>query len=558
MPGNRVCVLGAGPVGLAATKNLVEQGLQVTTFEKGDKIGGVWYPTDNKLSALPITSKNTSKQCSSFTDFPYPKDAATHPSAKQVEEFLNNYAKHFNILSNIHVSTEVLKVERDESKGEWLVSIKSTKAGSESPIQVMTFDRVVIASGMLNIPKMPKFKGSEVFEGDIIHSRDFKDPFKYEGKRVIVVGVGATGADTVSFLKRANAKKIYLSHRGQIILLPRMLEGKAFDHGMSRRVGMIMKTLTKYFPNGTMKLMLMPMTMARRKAFPDLDSHPSFNAPRPLDGMPHRIPVFSDDLAANLVSGIAEAVQGIAEISGPRSVTLTDGTVLNDIDDIIVCAGYGYDFSAVPGAGNPIDPQFAPDGYAAYKAARYYNESIPFPRLYQGFLSEQYPDSLSFLGCMLVQGPPFVVYDLVTMALASLWSGAYAPGLPSRAEMKRDIDTQYDIIVRLLDRGPIPYPGFRGQNGAESSAWLNKVAGTGVEAQVGNWSWAAWKLWWEDRKFYGLLMDGIDTPYIYRLFNTSYGRKAWAGARQQIIDTNKEVQEMAERWTNENRNKKAV
>lgn len=74
---------------------------------------------------------------------------------------------------------------------------------------------------MLNIPRMPSFKGSDLFGGDIMHSHEFKDPTKYEGKRVLVVGVGATGADTQSFLKRANAKKIYLSHRKQMLLVCR-------------------------------------------------------------------------------------------------------------------------------------------------------------------------------------------------------------------------------------------------------------------------------------------------------------------------------------------------
>lgn len=63
MLGNRVCVLGAGPIGLVATKNLSEQGLHVTTFEKSDHIGGIWHPSKTGLSVLPITSKNTSKQC---------------------------------------------------------------------------------------------------------------------------------------------------------------------------------------------------------------------------------------------------------------------------------------------------------------------------------------------------------------------------------------------------------------------------------------------------------------------------------------------------------------
>ncbi|KAH8889101.1 FAD/NAD(P)-binding domain-containing protein [Thozetella sp. PMI_491] len=549
MPGNRVCVLGAGPVGLVATKNLAEQGLEVTTYEKQDCIGGIWHPNKTQLGVLPVTTKNTSKHCSSFTDFPYPKEAATHPKAKEVEDYLNAYAKQFGILKNIQVSTEIVKVERDEQKGEWIVSTRSTKAGGDGPVESKAFDRVVVASGMLNLPRMPNIKGSEKFTGDLMHSRDFKDPSKYEGKRVIVVGVGATGIDTQSFLMKANTKKIYLSHRKQMLLLPRMVNGKAFDHGMSRRAGMILRTLLGLFPNFMLKMMLTPLVGARKKAFPSLNNHPSFSAPREADGIPFRIPMFSDELIHNLESGIVETVQGIAEITGPRSVTLTDGTVLEDIDAIIVCSGYGYDY-VVTGAGNPCDPAHAPDGYAAYKATRFYDERVPFPRLYKGFLSEQYPDSLAFLGPLLITKPPFVMYDLVTMALGSIWSGAYP--VPSAPEMRKDIDEQYDFVVRMLNQGAMVYPGFRAQKAGETYTWLNKVAGTGVIERVGNWGREAWKFWWADRKFYGLVLDGPDTPHIYRLFDTGFGRKPWAGAREQIIATNEDVRQLGEKWKQEN------
>ncbi|KAI9148825.1 Monooxygenase aurF [Paramyrothecium foliicola] len=555
MPGDRVCVLGAGPVGLVATKNLTEQGLDVTTFEKQECLGGIWHPHANGLSVLPVTTKNTSKHCSSFTDFPYREDAATHPTAKQVESYLNAYASHFNILHKIHFSTEIVKIERDESTGEWIVNTRRTKQSDGSANETLTFDRIVVASGTLNVAKMPEILGSDKFEGSIIHSRDFKDPSKYEGKRVIVVGVGATGMDTQSFLARSNAKKIYLSHRGQMLLLPRVYNGKAFDHTMSRRAGIIIRALLSFWPTGALSLMKMAMVSARKKAYPSLNSHPSFMAPRVADGLPHRVPMFATDLTDNLASGIVETVQGISKVSGPRSVTLTDGTKLEDIDAIIVCTGYTYDFSFVPGAGNPVDPKFAPDGYEAYKRARFYDPKNPFPRLYRGFISEQYPESLAFLGHLLITKPPFVLYDLATMALASLWSGAYTPGLPSCAELQRDIEKQYRYIVCMLDKGPIPYPGFRAPTGAETYMWLNEVAGTGLDKRLGNWSLAAWKFWWEDRKFYGQLMDGADLPYVYRLLETPYGRKPWPGAKEQILRTHEEIKELGENWKKSNEDK---
>lgn len=261
--------------------------------------------------------------------------------------------------------------------------------------------------------------------------------------------------------------------------------------------------------------------------------------------MLHRVPVFSDDLAENLKNEIVKSVVGIHEVSGPRSVTFTDGSTIHDLDAIIVCSGYHYDFSVVSGAGNPVDPRKAPDGYRQIQSAPYYQEDNPFPRLYHGFISEQFPDSLAFLGHMLIPGPPFVTYDLATMALASVWSGGAA--LPSSLGMKEDIDNHYDFITKALHNGPVPHPGVR-INSKATWDWLNRTAGTSLVERLGNFGIEACKLWWSDRRFYNMLMDGVNTPAVYRLFDTGSGRKPWSGARVHIERINEEVQQMEVAW----------
>ncbi|GKT46232.1 monooxygenase aurF [Colletotrichum spaethianum] len=346
------------------------------------------------------------------------------------------------------------------------------------------FDRLVLANGQLSTPHKIDIKGIEKFEGDAVHSVQFKDPSRYEGKNVLIVGVGATGADTQSFLQKAKARSVHMSHRGQYYL-----------------------------------------------------------------SAEHRIPVFSSNLAENLRDGVTKSVQGVSEVTGPRSVAFTDGTVLHDIDAIIICTGYHFDFSLLRDAGDPTDPTKAPDHYERINAARYKDPHVSFPRLYRGFISEQYPESLAVIGHFLLAKPTFVLNDLATMALASIWSGA-AP-LPTREEMARDINSHYDTIVSTLKRGPVPHMGFR-MFGSKNYEWVNKVAGTGVTDRLACFSLEAWKLWWNDRTFYNLLMDGVDEPAVYRLFETGRGRKPWSGAREQILKTNDEVNQMAEKWKKEN------
>lgn len=62
--GNEVCVVGAGALGLLAIKNLLEQGLHVTALERNEYVGGTWHMSldPNQVTALPLTTTNTSKQ----------------------------------------------------------------------------------------------------------------------------------------------------------------------------------------------------------------------------------------------------------------------------------------------------------------------------------------------------------------------------------------------------------------------------------------------------------------------------------------------------------------
>lgn len=483
-------------------------------------------------------------------------------SAKQVEQYLESYASNFDLLPYIQLSKSVTRVERDEDNNKWIVTITNVKNGVE---EIRKFSRVIIATGILSRPNIPKPTGIERFQGEAIHSRAFKDPAKYEGKRVVVVGIGATGADAVSFLKASKAAKVYLSHRSQILLVgsilwsyslsttpqtklyqtPKSIDGKPFDQQVTYRFLSLVQAFGSFAPSMFINLMSKAVVSMRKKAFPWLDNHPSFRKPRPFQKFLHRIPMTSLTLAENLRDDSIETVFGIQEITGPHSLKMTDGKTLEHIDAIIFCTGYDYDFSIVSGAGSPTDPDIAPDRFDKIKATKFYNPDSPFPRLYQGIISEQFPESLAFLGHSIMMGSLFVIYDIYTMALASVWAGNYPQASPT--EMARDIDTQYSFVVGLLKEGPVPHLGFR-LIVKGTWNWMHKAAGTGMTERIASFNWAAWKFWWSDRHFYNLLMDGITAPAMYRLFDTRKGRKPWLEAKAQIEASNEQARLQVEEW----------
>ena len=230
--GKHVCVIGTGMIGLAATKNLLEQGMLVTTLERNPYLGGLWHPStdETKTTAMPSTVFITSKQFCHFTDFPFPKESDMHPTAKQVEDYFEAYAEKFDLLRHVQFEREVTKIERDDRRNKWRVHIRDLKAPDSKAI-VQDFDRLVLATGSYNTPNNVEFKGIENFEGEAIHSRQFKSPEKYKGKNVVVVGIGGTGADTVTSLNKAGANKIWLSHRRQFYLV------SSLEHPCARGLG---------------------------------------------------------------------------------------------------------------------------------------------------------------------------------------------------------------------------------------------------------------------------------------------------------------------------------
>ncbi|KAH6688440.1 flavin-binding monooxygenase-like-domain-containing protein [Plectosphaerella plurivora] len=551
-PGKDVCVVGTGMIGVVAIKNLLEQGLNPTAFTKDEYIGGLWKPSSDgaKTTALHQTSLNTSKQAACFTDFPMPDEYGIHPPSSDMGKYIDSYVRHFDLAKHVRLSEPAIRVVRDDKDENWLVTTRKTSTGEET---TRRFDRVVLATGMGQVKNEVDIKGAEKFKGDLMHSREFKDPGKYKGKNALVVGIGATGADTLVFLKQAGAGKLYSSHREKYWVLPRVVKGKGFDHTMTRRIGNIIRYIGSCSTSLCSWLMGKGMAAAQAQAFPFLKDHPSMSKDRKDSTITSRVPFFSDYLPCYLRDGDIEDVCGVEEVTGARSVRLTDGRVLDDLDLIVLATGYNHDISLIDGKGDPNDPVFAPDGFKRIEAAPFSKPGKKFPRLYRGFVSEQYPESLAVLGHLIFMKPPFVLYDLTSMALASLWSGAYP--LPTASEMKQDIDKHYDFVVSCLQSATMPHWGWR-VDCRETYIWLNQAAGTGLIEKVGGWGWEGWKFWWNEGKLYKLLMDGFDTPAAYRLFDIGRGRKAWPGALAQIEKTNKDIEELGKRWEEEQKKAK--
>ncbi|KAK0377910.1 hypothetical protein CLIM01_04714 [Colletotrichum limetticola] len=513
---NKVAVIGLGAFGIVALKNLAEEGFEVTGFERNPYVGGLWkFTREDKTSVLPTTVVNISKERGCFTDFPFPDATTSQPSAEEVAQYLEDYVDHFKLRSMMRLNTFVTHVSHDDTLSKWIIEI------SDSPNEM--FDRVIIATGMNQTPNYPNVKGIEQFKGETLHSKSYKSPEDFAGKKVLVFGLGNTGADTATSLV-GHASEIYVSHReGALIVichkLPRTNKGRPIDHTLNIRLITFQRLLERFFPNLSERLFNGFVKKLQDSAF---NIRPEWNL-SPAPSIKTSTPVVSDEIIPALESGKVESVPGVSCVTGPNEVELMGGRTLK-VDAIIYCTGYKPNFSLLDHEADPTAD--TTPKWTAFQGSR----GKPLPRLYQNVLSLKYPDSLAFMGCVAFATGAFVLYDLASMAVVQIWKGN--SDLPPQQEMERTVDRHHDWLCDLAKNSNV-HPQL--VNGHSWSAWADKMAGTGVDEYLG-WGWKGWRYWLKDRSFCNLLMGGIYSPHIYRYFDGK--RSRWVRAREEIEKVN--------------------
>jgi len=176
------CVIGAGGSGLAAAKAVRERGLAFDCFERGSGVGGLWrYGNDNGLSAIYKSLQiNTSRDMTSFADYPMPPGYPDFPGHEQICDYLDAYADHFGLRDQIRFRTTVERVT-PQPDGTFAVTFRTADAAPET----RRYRHVLVASGHHWLPRTPEFQGS--FAGRVLHAHDYRTPDGFGGQRVYIV-----------------------------------------------------------------------------------------------------------------------------------------------------------------------------------------------------------------------------------------------------------------------------------------------------------------------------------------------------------------------------------
>jgi 4-hydroxyacetophenone monooxygenase len=200
-----VAVIGAGMGGLNAAVQLKHAGVPFFVIEKNAEVGGTWY--ENRYPGARVDTPSRAYTHIFGADFVF-----QHPFSPQEdnERYFNWVADRFGVREDIRFNTEVEKLTWDEEAQLWRIRTR----GAEGP-QEWSVNAVIAATGLLSRPAVPEVPGLERFRGPAFHTARWPADLDVRGKKVAVIGTGATGYQLVPELANIASEVTLFQRKAQ-------------------------------------------------------------------------------------------------------------------------------------------------------------------------------------------------------------------------------------------------------------------------------------------------------------------------------------------------------
>jgi cation diffusion facilitator CzcD-associated flavoprotein CzcO len=203
---HEVIVVGAGPAGLATSRELTRAGVDHRVLERGRQVGETWARLYDSLVL------HTGRHLSALPGMPLPSTLPTFVPRGDFLDYLHRYADRFRL--PIDTGVEVTRAARED--GQWRLERRSGPA--------IHADHLVVATGIVSNPYVPAIAGRDRFGGRLIHSVEYRRADSMAGKRILIVGAGNSAGEISVELARAGAE-VSLAVRSGAAVVPRQLLG---------------------------------------------------------------------------------------------------------------------------------------------------------------------------------------------------------------------------------------------------------------------------------------------------------------------------------------------
>ena len=317
--GVQTVIIGAGPAGLATSRELKERGVEHVVLERGS---GVGHPWANLYDSLTL---HTGKHMSGLPGMRLPRSAPLFVPRGQFVDYLRSYASRFGL--PVRTGWTVTSVERlTAATDRWRVRASTPQGERE-----VTCRNLIVATGIVANPRIPTIEGADEFEragGKLLHSADYRRPDEFYRKYILVVGVGNSGGEIASELARSGnsdgrVTPVTIAIRSGANVVPREIFGIPIQY-LARYIRKLPRKAREAVVRAVGKIV-------EKRRGPAVIPRPSYG---PLDA----IPLIGFHLVDAIRDGLVKMRGGITRLTATGAVFADGKSPAEEPFDVVILA----------------------------------------------------------------------------------------------------------------------------------------------------------------------------------------------------------------------------